>query len=119
VNVAGLYGFFRPGSAEPQDLFSRWPAVLAALPLTVALGYIAVLRDAARRRDGPAILAAGFAGYLLALGDQGATGGLFRLAYEHVSGVGTMREPRLTIRIPQTHPPRLIAGLMLSGRSLT
>ena len=93
VNVAGLYGFFRPGPTEPKDLFSRWPAVLAALVLIVAVGYVAVLRDAAHRRDGLAILAAGIAGYFLALGDQGPTDGLFRLAYEHIPGFVVMREP--------------------------
>ena len=93
VNVAGLYGFFRPGPTEPKNLFSGWPAVLAALMLIVAVGYVAVLRDAAHRRDGLAILAAGVAGYFLALGDQGPTGGLFRLAYEHVPGFVMMREP--------------------------
>jgi hypothetical protein len=93
VNVAGLYGFFRPGPIEPKDLFSRWPAVLAALVLIVALGYVAVLRNAAHRRDGLAVLAAGVAGYFLALGDQGPTGRLFRLAYEHVPGFIMMREP--------------------------
>ena len=93
MNVAGLYGFFRPGPVEPKDLFSRWPAVLAALLLIVAVGYVAVLRDAARRREGLAILAAGVAGYFLALGSQGPTGGLFRLAYGHVPGFVMMREP--------------------------
>jgi hypothetical protein len=93
VNVAGLYGFFRPGPTEPKNLFSGWPAVLAALLVIVAVGYVAVLRDAAHRRNGLAILAAGIAGYFLALGDQGPTGGLFRLAYEHVPGFVVMREP--------------------------
>ena len=93
VNVAGLYGFFRPGPAEAKNLFSGWPAVLAVLVLIVAVGYAAVLRDAAHRRDGLAILAAGVAGYFLALGDQGPAGGLFRLAYEHVPGFALMREP--------------------------
>ena len=93
VNVAGLYGFFRPGPTEPKNLFSGWLAVLAALMLIVAVGYVVVLRDAAHRRDGLAILAAGVAGYFLALGDQGPTGGLFRLAYEHVPGFVMMREP--------------------------
>jgi hypothetical protein len=93
VNVAGLYGFFRPGPTEPKNLFSGWPAVLAALMLIVVVGYVAVLRDAAHRRNGLAILAAGIAGYFLALGDQGPTGGLFRLAYEHVPGFVIMREP--------------------------
>ena len=105
MNAAGLYGFFRPAPAEPKDLFSRWPAVLAARVLTVAVGYFAVLREAAHRRDGLAMLAAGVAGYFLSLGNQGPTGGLFRLAYEHVPGFVIMREPRLTIRIPQTYPP--------------
>jgi hypothetical protein len=92
ANVAGLYGFFRPGPTEPKNLFSGWPAVLAALVLIVAIGYVAVLRDA-HRRNGLAILAAGVTGYFLALGDQGPTGGLFRLAYEHVPGFVMMREP--------------------------
>ncbi len=106
MNVAGLYGFFRPAPTEPKNLFSRWPAVLAALVLIVAVGYVAVLCDAARRRDGLAMLAAGISGYFLALGNQCPTGGLFRLAYEHVPGFVIMREPRLNIRIPQTYPPR-------------
>ena len=93
LNVAGLYGFFRPGPVEPKDLVSGWPAILAALELIVAVGYAAVLRGSARRRDGLAILAAGVAGYFLALGSSGPTGGLFRLAYEHVPGFVMMREP--------------------------
>ena len=93
VNVAGLYGFFRPGPIEPKNLFSGWPAVLAALIVIVAVGYVMVLRDAAHRRDGLAVLAAGVIGYFLALGDQGPIGGLFRLAYEHVPGFVVMREP--------------------------
>ena len=93
VNVAGLYGFFRLGPIEPKNLFSGWAAVLAAMVVIVAVGYVAVLRDAAHRRDGLAFLATGVAGYFLALGDQGPTGGLFRLAYEHVPGFVMMREP--------------------------
>ncbi len=93
VNVAGLYGFFRPGPVEPKNLFAGWPAVLAALLVVVAIGYLAVLRDAARRRDGLAVLAAGIAGYFLALGSQGPTGSLFVFAYEHVPGFVIMREP--------------------------
>ena len=93
ANVAGLYGFFRPGPIEPKNLLSGWPAVLAALLVVVAIGYAAVLRDPARRRNGLAVLVAGVAGYFLALGDQGPTGGLFRLAYEHVPGFVMMREP--------------------------
>ncbi len=93
ANLAGLYGFFRIGPADPKGYFSGWPAVLAALLVVVAAGYVAVLRDKARRRDGLAFLVAGLAGYLLALGSQGPTGGLFRLAYEHVPGFVVMREP--------------------------
>ena len=93
VNVAGLYGFFRPGPTEPKNLISGWAALLVALLVVVAMGYIPVLRDPARRRNGLAVLAAGVAGYFLALGDQGPTGGVFRLAYEHVPGFVMMREP--------------------------
>src|SRR6202000_2092562 len=74
ANVAGLYGFFRPGPVEPTHLLSGWAVVLAALLLVAALGYAAVLRDPASRRNGLAILGAGIAGYFLALGDQGPTG---------------------------------------------
>ena len=93
VNVAGLYGFFRPGPTEPKNLVSGWAAILAALVLIVAVGYVAVLRGAAHRRDGLAILAAGVAGYFLALGSSGPTGGLFRFAFEHLPGFVLMREP--------------------------
>jgi hypothetical protein len=93
ANVAGLYGFFRPGPVEPKNLLSGWPAVLAALLVVVAIGYAAVLRDAAHRRDGLAVLAAGIAGYFLALGSQGPTGSLFGFAYEHIPGFVIMREP--------------------------
>jgi hypothetical protein len=93
VNVAGLYGFFRPGPTEPKNLLAGWPAILAALALIVAIGFVAVLRGAARRRDGLAILAAGVAGYFLALGTSGPAGGLFRFAYEHIPGFVMMREP--------------------------
>jgi hypothetical protein len=93
ANVAGLYGFFRPGPVEPKNVFSGWPALLAALLVVVAVGYVAVLRDAAHRRDGLAVLGAGIAGYFLALGSQGPTGGLFNFAYEHVPGFVIMREP--------------------------
>jgi hypothetical protein len=93
VNVAGLYGFFRPGPTEPKNLVSGWPAILAALVLIVVVGYVAVLRGSAHRRDGLAILAAGVVGYFLALGSSGPTGGLFRLAYEHIPGFVMMREP--------------------------
>lgn len=93
VNVAGLYGFFRPGPTEPKNLISGWPALLAALALIVAVGYVAVLRGSAHRRDGLAILAAGVAGYVLALGSSGPAGGLFRFAYERIPGFVMMREP--------------------------
>jgi hypothetical protein len=93
VNVAGLYGFFRPGPVEPKNLYSGWPAVLAALLVVVAIGYVAVLRDAAHRRTGLAVLAAGIAGYFLALGSQGPTGRLFDFAYAHIPGFVMMREP--------------------------
>jgi hypothetical protein len=43
VNVAGLYGFFRPGPTEPKNLVSGWPALLAALALVAAVGFVAVL----------------------------------------------------------------------------
>lgn len=92
VNVAGLYGFFRPGP-EPKDLFAGWPAVLAALVVVVVTGYVSRFRTQSDRRDGIAVLAAGVGGYFLALGGQGPTAALFRALYEHVPGFVIMREP--------------------------
>jgi len=53
------------------------------------------MRGPTRRRDSLAILAAGIARHFLALGDEGAISGLFRLASEHVPSVVTMREPSI------------------------
>ena len=99
--VAGLYGFYGPGPNGPKDA-SRWPAILPAVELMVAVDYVAVPHDSARRRDGLAV----FAGYLPALGNQGPRGGHFRLAHEHVPSFAILRRPRLAIRITQTYPPR-------------
>ncbi len=52
-----------------------------------------MLRGTAPRRDGLAILAAGVAGYFLAVGNHGPAGGLFRFGSELVTGFVMMREP--------------------------
>ena len=93
----------RSGVLEPvaSSVFSRRTR---GVVLNVAVGYVAMLRDAAHRRDGLAILAAGVTGYFLAFGNRCPTGGPFRLAYERVPSFVIMREPRRTIRNPQTYP---------------
>ena len=47
-----------------------------------------------QRRLGILLLFVGVAGYFLALGDQGPTGGLFLWAYDHVPFFAIMREPQ-------------------------
>lgn len=92
ANVAGLYGFFRP-APEPKDLYSGWPAVLAAILVVVAVGYVAAVRARDLRRNALAVLCAGGCGYLLALGGQGPTGGIYRFLSVHLPGFVIMREP--------------------------
>jgi hypothetical protein len=103
TNVIGLYGFWRagPGPVLPKNDLSGWPLILLALVLIAAAGAYAMvvsrrddLEDDLRpRRMAGVLLAIGALGILLAMGDQGPTGGLFRLAYDHVPFFNIMREP--------------------------
>lgn len=108
LSAAGLYGFFNPRPTAPQDFSTRYPVVVTALILTVTVSYVAMPCDAARRRHGLAILAAGLAEYFPGFGDRGATGGFFRLAYKHAPRVVTMREPsiaKLAAKHRRSDPP--------------
>jgi len=95
ANVAGLYGFWRTGEVRlPKASLSGWPFLLVALLLIVVLGAWEMTRRADRRSVGIVLIASGAVGYLLALGDQGPTGALFRWAYFHLPGFEVMREPQ-------------------------
>lgn len=102
ANALGLYGFWRRGPALAKDLITGWPFLLLALVLITAFGYVSVFRKSTRdervthkeeRSLALVAITAGILGLLLALGDQGPTGGLFRWMYVHVPFFAIMREP--------------------------
>src|SRR5205823_3961582 len=92
VNLAGLYGFWRRQPALPKDYVYAWPLFLLAILLVVIVGARAAYRDPDCRRLAKTLLIAGSIGYLLALGDQGPTGAIFRWLVTHVPGFEVMRE---------------------------
>jgi hypothetical protein len=111
VNVAGLYGFWRQGFLTlPKDHLPGWPLLLLALLLRAAVGL-----DPAGRADGASgpdgaigpdgrtmvgvLVVAGALSYLLALGDQGPTGSVFRLLYDHLPGFAVLREPEKFVSV--------------------
>lgn len=106
VNVAGLYGFWRRlvGPRLPKDDVTGWPLLLLALLIVAAVGVRAALRrddgaESAHRAGGErrstalVLLLCAVAGFLLASGDQGPTGAVYRWAYFHVPFFAVMREP--------------------------
>lgn len=92
-NVLGLYGFWRHEPRLPKSLLAGWPLILAAILVVVATGARALLRSADVPPLGRTLLLAGTFGYVFSLGDQGPTGPVFRLLYDHLPGFDVMREP--------------------------
>ena len=93
VNIAGLYGFWRPGPREPKYLLGGWIFFLFAILTVVAVGYITKIRKQNCRSTALCLLASGVIGYFLAFGAQGPTGIVYRFAYLQVPGFAMMREP--------------------------
>ncbi|HVE47619.1 MAG TPA: hypothetical protein VNA57_12840 [Acidimicrobiales bacterium] len=93
VNVAGLYGFWRPEPRLPKQDVAGWPLFLGAIGLLAAYGLSRARRDEATRHLASAVALSGVTGFFLALGDQGPTGPLFRFLFDHVPGFAIMREP--------------------------
>lgn len=92
VNVAGLYGFWRPGPTEPKDLVAGWPAFLLAIVVVSGLGLWTALRSEATRRLALVLVGSAVVGYFLALGGQGPTASIYHFAIDHVPGFVLMRE---------------------------
>jgi hypothetical protein len=100
LNLVGLSGFWR---TEPRLLNLRpagWPAVMAALVVVIGVGVRSWWAAPGQHRAlGTTLIAAGFAGFVLALGDRGPTGTLYRWLFLHLPGFSIMREPQKFIAL--------------------
>ena len=95
VNVAGLYGFWRPGPPLVKNYVSGWPFLLLAILIVAGYGLVEMFR-----RGGPAgralaltCVAVVIVGGLLVLGAQEPTGVLYTWLFNHLPGFKVMREP--------------------------
>ena len=95
VNIAGLYGFWRPGPPLVKSYLSGWPFLLLAILVVAGFG----LHELWARGGGTgralalSCAALGVAGGLLAAGAQGPAGGLYAWLFAHFPGFKVMREP--------------------------
>ena len=94
MNVAGLYGFWRPGPPLVKSHLSGWPFLLLGHAAGHSLGPV---RDAgAWRARGRALALScvrlAIVGGLLAMGTQGPTGGIYTWLFDHLPGFKVMRE---------------------------
>jgi hypothetical protein len=95
VNIAGLYGFWRPGPPLVKNYLSGWPFLLLAI-LTVAgfgLHGLWARGGGAGRPLAFSCAVLGIAGALLAAGTQGPAGGIYAWLFAHLPGFKVMREP--------------------------
>jgi hypothetical protein len=93
VNVAGLYGFWRPGPPLVKSHLSGWPFLLLAMLIVVGLGLHEMW---GHRPAGRALaLSCGvlaLVGGLLAAGAEGVAAGMYVWLFEHIPGFKVMRE---------------------------
>lgn len=93
-NVAALHGFWRPAPHLPQDDVAGWPLFLAAIVGLTGAGLWRARRDPTVRCLAGVLAVSGVAGFFLAMGDQGPTGAVYRLLFDHLPGFAIMREPQ-------------------------
>ena len=89
VTIMSLRGFWRQSSVVPGRSSVSW-LLVGLLGGCMALGIVATRR----RREAVVIGASGFVGAVLAAGDQGPFGGLYRFAFGHVGPFRILREPQ-------------------------
>ena len=90
--VLTLQGFWREGS-EPRDLLGPfWLLLVAGLFAVAARGWSSRRSAAGMARSVPVVMVAG--GALLAAGDRGPLGPVYRLAFDHLPMFHVMREPQ-------------------------
>ncbi|MEA2522443.1 MAG: hypothetical protein QOI81_2089, partial [Actinomycetota bacterium] len=92
-NLVGLYGFWRHGWVLPKDFLPAWPLFLLALLVVAGIGVAGSWRRLGSRRLAPLPCAGGL-GLVLAAGDQGLAGGIYRFLFDHVAVFRVMREPQ-------------------------
>ena len=108
VNVAGLYGFWRPGAPLVKNHISGWPFLLLAILIVVGYGLYELYARGGTGGRALALACAGLciAGGLLAVGAQGPTGGIYVWLFDHLPGFKVMREAR-EVLIPDCSGIRL------------
>ncbi len=102
LNLLDLYGFWRAGPILAKNIVVGWPLFLLAILAMSAYGVFASFTRSRRsesRSLGEAVLSivlviSGIVGLFLAMGSQGPTGQIFRLAYYHIPFFTIMREPQ-------------------------
>jgi hypothetical protein len=93
ANVAGLYGFWRAGPPLPKESLPAWPLLLGVIIIVVAIGTRAA-GSFGYGKVAKILIVGGVSAFILALGAQGPTAGVFRFLFEHVPGFRIMREPQ-------------------------
>ena len=95
VNIAGLYGFWRPGPPLVKNYLSGWPFLLLAILVVAGFGLheLWARSGGAGRALAVSCAALGVAGGLLAAGAQGPVGGVYAWLFAHLPGFKVMREP--------------------------
>ena len=91
-NLISLHGFWRgTGESSTYNLIARSFFLMAVL-LVIVVGAVTGWKDRSSRRFIAPVISAGVIGWFLALGDQGPTGAIYRLAFNHLPGFAVMRE---------------------------
>lgn len=93
-NVAALHGFWRPAPRLPQDDVAGWPLFIMAIVGLAGFGLWRGRRDPPVQCLARVLAVSGAAGFLLAMGDQGPTGPVYRLLFDNLPGFAIMREPQ-------------------------
>lgn len=89
VTIMTLRGFWRFSA----DSVTRTPAAWALIVLVGACAAVGVVATS-RWRQAAVLVVAGLVGAVLSAGDQGAFGGLYRFAFDHVAPFRILREPQ-------------------------
>ncbi len=94
LNVAGLYGFWRPGPPLVINHLSGWPFLLLAILAVVGLGLFELWTrgGAGGQALALSLVTLAVVGALLAMGARGPTGSIYTWLFVHVPGFKVMRE---------------------------